>query len=155
LTTQRRDSQPWNPRTEVVVCQSHREARDHFRRDLENNTGNTQSWRGSQMTLTLMNGTTRRYYSCQDGIERLMGLEIHDYYNLIRHEGLYWEFEEFLRHRVSRTQIWQRGREREERRTRSIADEWRIFLSKPVRRWIVVCQVILVILIIIRLGALP
>lgn len=156
LTTPRRESQPWEPRTEVVICQTYQEARDHFRRDRDANQDVTLTANGVELTLQTKTGTTRRYYFADQGIERLFGLEIHDYYNLVRHPPeRYWEFEEFLRHRVGRTQLFQMGRERRERLEMStwavIKEEWRIFLSSRGGRLMLMFTVILVTVVILTI----
>lgn len=100
------------------------------------------------MSLTLMNGTTRRYFHADQGVEMLYGLEIDDFYNLIRFPPeQYWEFEQFLIHRIGRTQMWQSQRERRARSEMSawaaIKEEWRIFLSRPAGRLLVILVFVL------------
>lgn len=102
LNTPRRESQPWIPRTVIIVCETHQEARDHWMQDRDTNREDLQQWAFSGLTLTFRNGTTHRYFSGQQGPERVFGLEVHEYFNLIRDPRRYWEWENVLHSRKQR-----------------------------------------------------
>lgn len=98
----RRESRNWEPRTEVVVCETHQEARDNFRTDALHNVGRSVTTNNSELIIQLDNGTVRRYFSGQQGAERVMGMEVHEYFNLIRDHKRYWEWENVLHSRKER-----------------------------------------------------
>ncbi len=96
LTMPRRESRNWEPRTEVVVCETHQMARDSFRIDALHNIGRSVTTNNVELIMQLDNGTVRRYFSAQQGAERVMGMEVHEYFNLIRDPKRYWEWENVL-----------------------------------------------------------
>lgn len=113
------------------------------------------------MSLTLMNGTTRRYFHADQGVEMLYGLEIDDFYNLIRFPPeQYWEFEQFLIHRIGRTQMWQSQRERRARSEMSawtiIKEDWRLFLSRRIGKLMLLFTLLLIVLMLLSfIGERP
>lgn len=150
-------------RYEVVVCENYREAREKYHQDILANTpsGEIDSARISELMLDFHNGTVRRYFGAGQGPEMVMGLEIDAYHNLIRDEEEYWQWEDFLRVRVDRSAIWREDRERRAREEMStwalIVEEWRVFLSRPVGRFLTILAVVLVIfsLWVLSLGGSP
>ncbi len=100
------------------------------------------------MSLTLMNGTTRRYFGGQEGPERVMGLEVHEYFNLIRTPEYYWRWEEVLWSRNQRY-LPQPEPEPEPSVWWLIKEEWRVFLSRPIGRVLVILLAILIYLTVL------
>ena len=152
LNTRRRELQPWIPRTVIIVCENHREAREHYRLDREANREDLQQWSFGSLALTLRNGTTRRYFSGQEGPERVYGLECHEYFNLIRNLENFWRWEEVL---WERNQRYLPAPEPEPEPTtwELIVEEWRIFLSRRIGRWATALTVIMIVLFLLWLTA--
>ncbi len=150
----------WTNRMEVVVCENYREAKDFWRADCEANEDRLLRKGVSNLELHLRDGTTRRYYPADRGIESLMGLDIDRYFNLIRDSERHYQFEDFLIHRVHRSTMWRVRRETERLRAREetgtwalIKEEWRVFLSSRSGRLAIALLGIMLTLFLLWLTA--
>jgi hypothetical protein len=153
LTSEGRSQNYQRPRRrEVIVCENYREAREQFRQDYTANLLLIDSVRIHELTIDFKDGGIRRYVSGQHGIERVMGMEITSYHNLIRDFERFWEFEEILRSRAERYQEVTITNVNPEASTWTlIKNEWILFLSKPVGKLMLLFTVLLVILVILLL----